>query len=151
MRYPRMSLFQHCRFHQNWFHQLGLVIVFTRWPVLGLFRIAKLYNFHVSLFHLLGLKIGPQKLNSVSFLEHIHKFNLDLFIPRYSNSPQVSCLWMNSGRGWNSNLEGSYLPEYSESEVKVLIQCTSRFYRRPMQFSAPKPSPISGYRKCTKT
>ena len=35
------------------------------------------------------------------------------------NSPQVSCLGMNPGRGWNPNLEESYLLEYSESELKL--------------------------------
>ena len=43
-RYPFLSMFQHHRFHQNWFHQLGLMIIFLRWPILGLFRTAKLYR-----------------------------------------------------------------------------------------------------------
>ena len=54
---------------------------------------------HMTLFHIMVLKIRPQKLNSVPFLEHLHKFHLDLCIPRYSSSPQVSCLGMNPGRG----------------------------------------------------
>ena len=65
---------------------------------------------HVSLFHLLVLKLGPHKLKSVIFLEHLQEFNLDLCSPIYCRSPQVSCLWMISGRGWNPNLEGSYIP-----------------------------------------
>ena len=39
-----MSLIQHHRFHQNWFHQFGFMILFPRWPVTGLFRISKLYS-----------------------------------------------------------------------------------------------------------
>ena len=54
---------------------------------------------HMSLFHLLVLKFGPQKLNYVIFLEHLQEFHLDLCSPSYNSSPQVSCLWMNSGRG----------------------------------------------------
>ena len=50
------------------------------------------------------------------YLEHLVKFHLDLLIQRYCNSPQVSYLGMNSGRGWNPNLERTYLLEYSESE-----------------------------------
>ena len=108
-------------------------------------------DFHVSLAHILSKKCGPQKLHSIPFLEHFHKFHLDLCSPRYSNSPQVSCLWMNSGRGWNPNVEGSYHPEYRESEADFWIHYKSGFYLRYLQFSSPKPSPISGYRKCTKT
>ena len=63
----------------------------------------------MSLFHLLGLKLGTQKVQSIPFLEHLQKFHFDLRIPRYSNSPQVSYLGMNPGRGWNPNLEESYL------------------------------------------
>ena len=51
-------------------------------------------------------------------MKHLQEFNLDLSSPCYSNFPQVSCLGMNSGGGWNPNLEGSYLPEYSENEAK---------------------------------
>ena len=106
---------------------------------------------HVSLFHLLVLNFGPQKLQSVIFLEHLQEFHLDLCSPSYSSSPQVSYLWMNSGRGWNPNLEGSYLQEYSESEAEFWTQCTSGFYLWPLQFSAPEPSPISEYSESTKT
>ena len=74
---------------------------------------------HMSLVHLQVQKLGPQKLNYVLFMEHLHEFHLDLSSPRYSNSPQVSCLGINSGRGWNPNLEGSYLLEYSEYEDTV--------------------------------
>ena len=91
------------------------------------------------------------EIEVVLFLEHLQEFHLDLGIPCYSNILQVSCLGMNSGRGWNHNLEGSYLPEYSESEVEFGIQCTSRFYLWPLQLLAPEPSPISGYSKCTRT
>ena len=105
----------------------------------------------MSLFYLRGMKVLPQKLKSVKILEHIEKFNLDLCSPIYSNSPQVSYLGMNPGRGWNPNVEGSYLPEYSESESEVWTQCTSIFYLQTLQFSAPNPFPIMIYCECTKT
>ena len=63
----------------------------------------------------------------------------------------MSCLGMNSGRGWNPNLEGSYIQEYSEYEADVWIQCSSVFYIWPLQISAPETSPILGYSECTKT
>ena len=108
-------------------------------------------DFHVSLFHLLGLKLKPEKVQSVPFLEQLHKFHLDIFIPRYSNYPQVSYLGMNSGRGQNPKLEGSYHPEYSESESCVWRQCSSGVYLRRLQFLASETSPISEYSDCTKT
>ena len=80
-------------------------------------------DIHMSLLHILGLKLRQQKLKSISFLEYLYKFHLDLCRPRYSNSPQVSYLGMKLGRGWNPNLEGSYLLEYIESEVELWIQC----------------------------
>ena len=79
---------------------------------------------HMSLFQILGLKHRSMKVKSIPFLTHLHKFILDLCSPRYGNSPQVSCLWMNPRRGWNPELEESYLPEYSESEVESFTQCT---------------------------
>ena len=105
----------------------------------------------MSLFHLLGLKIKPQKVQSVPFLEQLHKFHLDIFIARYGNSPHVSCLGMNRGRGWNPNLEGSYLPEYSEFEADFWKQCSPGCYIWPLKFSASDTSPISEYSECTKT
>ena len=106
---------------------------------------------HVSLVHLLSLIFTPTKLDSVKFLEHLQEFHLDLCIPIYCNSPQVSCLGMNSGRGWNPNLERTYLLEYSESEDKFWIQDSSGFYIQLLQFSASNTSPISEYSDCTKT
>ena len=106
---------------------------------------------HVSLFHLLVLNFIPHKLNSMIFLENLHKFHLDLCSPRYSNSPQVSCLRMNFGRGWNPNVESSYLLEYSEYESDFWTQAPSWFYVQTLQFSAPETSPISEYNDCTKT
>ena len=95
-----------------------ITICFTNWD-LGSFSQGELLHdcseqrscmdFHVSLFHILGLNLRPKKVQSIPFLEHLHKFNLDLCGPRYRNSPQVSCLGMNLGRCWNPNLEGSYL------------------------------------------
>ena len=99
----------------------------------------------MSLVHRKILKFVLQKLKSMIFLENLPKFHLDLYRPRYNNSLQVSCLGMNFGRGWNPNLEGSYLPDYSKSEAEFWTQCKSRFYLRPLQFSALEPSPISGY------
>ena len=58
---------------------------------------------------------------------------------------------MNFGRGWNPNLEGSYIPEYRESKAKFWIQCKSGFYIQLLQFSTLDPSPISGYSECNKT
>ena len=74
---------------------------------------------HVSLVHLLSRTFVPQKLKSVPFLEHLQEFHLDLRSPIYCRSPQVSCLWMISRRGWNPNLERSYLLEYNESEAAL--------------------------------
>ena len=71
--------------------------------------------------------------------------------PRYSNSPHVSCLGMNPGRGYNPNLEGSYLPKYSEYEADVWTQDKYGFHLQDLKFSAPEPSQISRYRECTKT
>ena len=78
------------------------------------------------------MKLLPKKLQSVSFLEHLAKFNLDLHIPRYRNSPKVSCLRMNLGRGWNPDLEESYLPEYSESEAEMFTKGKPRIYLQPV-------------------
>ena len=96
----------------------------------------------MSLFHLRGLKLIPQKLQSMPFLEHLHKFHLNLCIPRYSNSPKVSYLGMNPGRGWNPNLEESYLLEYREHEAETWIHCTSGFYLRPLKVLTPDTSEI---------
>ena len=114
--------------------------IIPRWPVSGLFNIAKLY----------GLPCVTV-LKSVPFLEHLQKFNLDLCILKDSNSLQVSCLGMNPERGWNPNLEGSYILEYSEYEAKNFTQGTWRIYLQPINVLAPDPSPILRYRKCTKT
>ena len=96
----------------------------------------------MSLVHLQVLKFGSKKLKVVLFLENIQEFHLDLGIPSYSDYLHVSCLEMNYGRGWNPNLEGSYLPEYGEYEAKFWIQCKSGFYLWPLQFSTPNTSPI---------
>ena len=58
---------------------------------------------------------------------------------------------MNSRRGWNPDLEGSYLPEYSEYEAEFWTQCKYGFYILPLKFSAPETMPIVGYSECTKT
>ena len=106
---------------------------------------------HMSLFHLRGLKHLPQKSNFVPFLEQLHKFHLDLCSSRYSNSPQVSCLGRNPGRGWNPNLEESYLLEYSYCEDETQIQCTSGIYLQLFKFLTLDPSLMSTYSEYTKT
>ena len=58
---------------------------------------------------------------------------------------------MKLGRGWNPDLEESYLLEYSEYEVEIFTQGKSGFYLRPMKFLAPNISPIPRYSECTKT
>ena len=82
---------------------------------------------HMSLVDLLSLIFRSPKLKSVPFLKHLHEFHLDLCSPWYGNSLQVSCLGMNSGRGWNPNMEGSYLPKYGESGAKFWTQCMLGF------------------------
>ena len=44
LRYPHLSYYQHHRFEQNWFHQLGIMIVLPRWLISGLFSITNLYR-----------------------------------------------------------------------------------------------------------
>ena len=105
----------------------------------------------MSLFHLLGMKILPQKLKSMPYLENLAKFNLDLCSLRYCNYPYVSCLGMNPRRRWNPNLEESYLVEYSESEAEYWIQHTSRIYLRPVKVLALETSAIPRYNEFTKT
>ena len=58
---------------------------------------------------------------------------------------------MNPGRGWNPDLEETYLPEYSESKDETFTKGTSGFYRRIVKYLAPETSPISRYSECTKT
>ena len=53
-------------------------------------------------------------------MEYLTKFHLEIRSPRYRNFPSVSYLGMNPGRGWNPDLEESYLPEYSEYEADNL-------------------------------
>ena len=52
---------------------------------------------------------------------------------------------MNPGRGWNPNLEESYLPEYSDSEAEIFTQCTTRISLWPVKILASKASAISHY------
>ena len=65
-------------------------------------------------------------------------------------SPQVFCLRMNFRRGWNRNLEGSYLLEYSEYKDEFWTQCKLGFYLRHVKGSDPDPYPILRYSECTK-
>ena len=58
---------------------------------------------------------------------------------------------MNLGRGWNPELEESYLPKYSESEAETFTQCTSGIYLHIVKVLAHDPSPISRYSESTKT
>ena len=57
----------------------------------------------------------------------------------------------NPGRGWNPNLEESYLPEYSESEAESFIQGTPGFYFWQVKIAALDTSSILRYSECTKT
>ena len=54
---------------------------------------------------------------------------------------------MNPGRGWNPDLEESYLREYSEYKDEIFTYGTSRIYIQPTNFLAPDPSPIFRYSK----
>ena len=58
---------------------------------------------------------------------------------------------MNPGRGWNTNLEESYLPEYSESEAETFTRCTLGMFLWTVNVLAHEPSPISRYSESTKT
>ena len=63
----------------------------------------------------------------------------------------MSCLGINRGRGWNPDLEESYLPEYSESKAEMYIQCSQRTFLWSVKISSSENFPISRYNKCTKT
>ena len=114
LRYPSLSLFPNHRIHQNWFHQLGLMSVFPRWPVSRLLIIAKLYGIPCVTVSSSGSEILTTESSVRALSGTSWNIHLDLCSRRYNNSPQVSCLGMNPGRGWNPNLEESYLLEYSE-------------------------------------
>ena len=58
---------------------------------------------------------------------------------------------MNPGRGWNPDLEESYLPEYNKSKVEMYTQYSTRMFIWPIKSSASDLSPILRYSKCTKT
>ena len=58
---------------------------------------------------------------------------------------------MNPGRGWNHDLEESYLPGYSGFEAEIFTHGTSGFYIRRMKVSVPDTSSIPRYIECTKT
>ena len=58
---------------------------------------------------------------------------------------------MNPRRGWNPDLEESYLPEYSESEAESLTHSTFGIYLQPINILTPEPSLISRNSECTKT
>ena len=57
---------------------------------------------------------------------------------------------MNPGRGWNPEMEESYLLEYRESEAGTFTQGSSGIYLHPVKLSTRDPSPILRYSKCTK-
>ena len=62
----------------------------------------------------------------------------------------MSYLGINLGRGWNPDLEESYLQEYRELEAEIVTQGTSRFYLRIVKVSALDRSPILRYSESTK-
>ena len=117
-------------------------------------NVPKRISFSILGFFWLGVKLGfdfpgvipnqksqPRSLkfyfyeerNSMPFQEHLEKFHLDLCISRDRNSPQVSCLGRNPWRGWNPNLEESYLLEYREYEAENWTQCALGIYIRPVK------------------
>ena len=57
---------------------------------------------------------------------------------------------MNPRRGWNPDLEESYLPKYREYEAKTFTIGTSGIYIHLVKVSTPDPSPISRYNEFTK-
>ena len=105
----------------------------------------------MSLVDIMSLIFRSPKLKSIPFLENLQEFHLDLCSSRYCRSPQVSYLWIISGRGWNPNLERSYLLEYSEYEAENWKKYTSGFYIRPMKYLALDTFAIPIYIKFTKT
>ena len=127
------------------------MVIFPRWPVIGLFRTVKLYGLTcvTGSYYESETQTTESKVHALSRTSS--KFHLDLFIPRYSNSPQVSCLGMNPRGGWNPDLEETYLPQYSEFEAEMFTHGTSGFYLQPMKMSIPDTSSIPRYRECTKT
>ena len=58
---------------------------------------------------------------------------------------------MNPGRGWNPDLEETYLPEYSESKAEIFTHGTRIFYIRLVKISALYNYSIPRYIECTKT
>ena len=58
---------------------------------------------------------------------------------------------MNLGRGWNPNLEESYLLAYSESEAETWKQGTSGLYIQLVIVLVPNTSTIPIYSEFTKT
>ena len=107
-------------------------------------------DYYVSHFYLRDMKVLPHKLKSIPYLEKLVKFHLDLHSPRYSNSPQVSYLGMNTRRGWNPNGEGLYLLEYRENEAEFWTLCKLGFYILLVKVSSPDTSLISSYSECPK-
>ena len=49
------------------------------------------------------------------------------------------------GRGWNPELEESYLLNYNEYEAETFTQGTSRIYIQPVKVLAHEDSPILRY------
>ena len=62
----------------------------------------------------------------------------------------MSCLGINPGRGWNPDLEESYLPEYREYEAEIFTQGTSLFYLCPVKILALETFSILRDKECTK-
>ena len=57
---------------------------------------------------------------------------------------------MNPRRGWNPDLEESYLLNYSEYEVEIFTKCTKRIFLGLIKISASEPSPISCYKESSR-
>ena len=58
---------------------------------------------------------------------------------------------MNPGRGWNHDLEESYIPKYNEFDAEMFTYGTLEFYLRFVKILALGPSSISRYCIFTKT
>ena len=111
------------------------------------FNIMNLYGLPCITIQLLVLKLTPDKLKSMQFLEYLMKFYLYLHIPIYNISPYVTCLGLSFGRGWNLVLEGSYLLNYKEYEVETNPNGISTSHLWHIQFPSPYHSPKLSYSK----
>ena len=57
---------------------------------------------------------------------------------------------MNPGRGWNPDLEESYLPEYREYEAETFTKFKTQIFIRLVKILESDLSPISLYRESSR-